>query len=83
MWYVVLCSPIPSFYVDLLTLPYYLGGLGDDASKVETALERHFFLANRWGCVLLLDEADVFLAERSPQDFVRNSLVAGTPPINS
>ncbi|KAE9374968.1 hypothetical protein N431DRAFT_438325 [Stipitochalara longipes BDJ] len=52
------------------------GDLGDDASKVETALERHFFLANRWGCVLLLDEADVFLAERSPQDFVRNSLVA-------
>jgi len=40
------------------------------------ALERHFSLANRWGCILLLDEADVFLAERSPQDFQRNGLVA-------
>lgn len=44
---------------------------------METALQRHFTLASRWGCVLLLDEADVFLAERSPQDFTRNSLVAG------
>jgi hypothetical protein len=60
-----------------------LGDLGDDASKVETALERHFYLANRWGCVLLLDEADIFLAERSPQDFARNSLVAGITPNRS
>lgn len=27
-------------------------------------MERHFKLAHRWGCVLLLDEADVFLAKR-------------------
>lgn len=26
---------------------------------------RHFNLAHRWGCVLLLDEADVFLAKRN------------------
>lgn len=56
--------------------PITCGDLGTDAASVEAALERHFALANRWGCVLLLDEADVFLAERSPQDFVRNSLVA-------
>lgn len=56
--------------------PITCGDLGTDAAAVEAALERHFALANRWGCVLLLDEADVFLAERSPQDFVRNSLVA-------
>ncbi|KAK3299450.1 uncharacterized protein B0H64DRAFT_439821 [Chaetomium fimeti] len=53
-----------------------VGDLGTKAGQVETALERHFALANKWGCVLLLDEADVFLAERSPQDFERNSLVA-------
>ncbi|KAI8157954.1 ATPase family AAA domain-containing protein 3B, partial [Colletotrichum sp. SAR 10_86] len=29
-----------------------------------------------WGCILLLDEADVFLAERTKEDFVRNGLVA-------
>lgn len=53
------------------------GDLGATAEQVEAALERHFSLASRWGCVLLLDEADVFLAERSPQDFKRNSFVAG------
>lgn len=30
----------------------------------------------RPGCILLLDEADVFLAARTPQDFIRNGLVA-------
>ncbi|KAL8376084.1 hypothetical protein RB595_007278 [Gaeumannomyces hyphopodioides] len=51
------------------------GDLGTTAVDVEEALERHFKLASRWGCVLLLDEADVFMAERSPQDFKRNSFV--------
>lgn len=27
-------------------------------------MEKHFTLAHKWGCVLLLDEADVFLAKR-------------------
>jgi hypothetical protein len=48
---------------------------------VEDALERNFALASRWDCVLLLDEADVFLASRSRAvngaDFNRNALVAG------
>ncbi|KAL6858456.1 hypothetical protein J3F83DRAFT_360284 [Trichoderma novae-zelandiae] len=52
------------------------GDLGATASEVEAALERNFSLANRWGCILLLDEADVFLAQRSPKNFVRNGLVA-------
>lgn len=57
-----------------------LGDLGATASEVEAALERNFSLANRWGCILLLDEADVFLAQRSPKNFVRNGLVAGKFP---
>lgn len=52
------------------------GDLGTTASEVETALEKHFSLASRWGCILLLDEADVFLAARTPQDFIRNGLVS-------
>ncbi|RFU80455.1 aaa family atpase [Trichoderma arundinaceum] len=52
------------------------GDLGTTANEVETALERNFSLANRWGCILLLDEADVFLAQRSPKNFIRNGLVA-------
>ena len=33
-------------------------------SEVEANLQRHFELAHKWGCVLLLDEADVFLTRR-------------------
>ena len=47
------------------------------AREIETVLETNFALANRWDCILLLDEADVFLAERSKEDFIRNGLVAG------
>ncbi|KAM0544546.1 hypothetical protein ACHAPJ_011763 [Fusarium lateritium] len=52
------------------------GDLGSNAKDVETALQTNFALANRWGCILLLDEADVFLAERRRDDFNRNGLVA-------
>ncbi|KAL3296891.1 P-loop containing nucleoside triphosphate hydrolase protein [Colletotrichum asianum] len=52
------------------------GDLGTTAKEVEKTLESNFALANRWGCILLLDEADVFLAERTKEDFVRNGLVA-------
>lgn len=40
------------------------GDIGYQPEQVERKLEDLFFLANRWGCVLLLDEADVFLAKR-------------------
>ncbi len=53
------------------------GDLGTTAKEVESALETNFALASRWGCVLLLDEADVFLAQRTKEDFQRNGLVAG------
>ncbi|KAF6836635.1 hypothetical protein CMUS01_05339 [Colletotrichum musicola] len=50
--------------------------LGTTASEVEKALETNFALASMWDCILLLDEADVFLAERTKLDFQRNGLVA-------
>lgn len=40
------------------------GDIGYQPEQVERKLEDLFTLANRWGCVLLLDEADVFLAKR-------------------
>ncbi|KAK5636104.1 hypothetical protein RRF57_011817 [Xylaria bambusicola] len=52
------------------------GDLGTTAKEVEDSLEENFSLASRWNSVLLIDEADVFLAERTKEDFVRNSLVA-------
>jgi hypothetical protein len=55
----------------------HTGDLGADAREVESALQINFALANKWGCILLLDEADVFLAERRRDDFKRNGLVAG------
>ena len=53
------------------------GDLGLTAQSVETALEEKCHLAQIWDCILLLDEADVFLAERTREDIKRNSVVSG------
>lgn len=59
-------------------LPITCGDLGAQvASTVESNLEYFLGLGTRWGCVVLLDEADVFLARRVTGDLKRNSLVSG------
>lgn len=54
--------------------------------EVEDKLKEVFRLAQDWGCIMLLDEADVFLAQRTVTDHQRNALVSGNyiplPPIN-
>lgn len=57
--------------------PITCGDIGTTASAVEETLESYFDLAHKWGCVLLLDEADVYLAKRERGDLERNSLVSG------
>lgn len=52
------------------------GDLGLTASEVESSLTDMFRLAHKWDCVLLLDEADVFLSQRSRFDMKRNALVS-------
>ncbi|KAI1860207.1 hypothetical protein JX265_010131 [Neoarthrinium moseri] len=52
------------------------GDLGLTPSEVETSLINVFRLAHLWDCVLLLDEADVFLTQRSKDDMNRNALVS-------
>ncbi|CUS14986.1 unnamed protein product [Tuber aestivum] len=52
------------------------GDIGAEAKEVEENLEKHFYLAHKWGCVLLLDEADIFLQKRDKADLRRNSLVS-------
>ncbi|ROW02973.1 hypothetical protein VSDG_01791 [Cytospora chrysosperma] len=52
------------------------GDIGYNPDEVESRLEKHFHLAQRWGCVMLLDEADVFLAKRTKEDMQRNALVS-------
>jgi hypothetical protein len=44
---------------------------------METQLSKWFQLAEKWGAVMLIDEADVYLERRQVTDLKRNSLVAG------
>ncbi|PYI01883.1 hypothetical protein BO78DRAFT_401010 [Aspergillus sclerotiicarbonarius CBS 121057] len=57
-------------------LPITCGDLGLDPATVEQSLKEMFRLAELWDCILLLDEADVFLTERIPSDLNRNALVS-------
>jgi hypothetical protein len=60
--------------------PITCGDLGFTPEKVEASLKEIFRLAHLWDCVLLLDEADVFIAQREKTgaDLQRNALVSGT-----
>lgn len=48
----------------------------DTVLEIETNLEKFFDLARKWNCVLLLDEADVFLSARVSGNIKQNSLVS-------
>ncbi|KAL8786278.1 MAG: hypothetical protein Q9213_002873 [Squamulea squamosa] len=56
--------------------PITCGDIGETSKEVEHNLEQNFSLAHRWGCVLLLDEADVFLQARDRENMRRNSVVS-------
>lgn len=60
--------------------PITCGDLGTTPEIVENTLKNIFRYAHLWDCVLLLDEADVFLTQRDRTDVERNALVSGTPP---
>ncbi|GAP90279.1 putative P-loop containing nucleoside triphosphate hydrolase [Rosellinia necatrix] len=57
-------------------LPVTCGDIGENARDVEKNLEQIFTNSHRWGCVLLLDEAEVFLTKRNLQDLARNAMVS-------
>lgn len=57
--------------------PITCGDLGTSATEVENGLYEVFSQAEAWDCVLLLDEADVFLAQRTRTDLDRNAIVSG------
>ncbi|KAI9860340.1 MAG: hypothetical protein M1813_006229 [Trichoglossum hirsutum] len=52
------------------------GDVGTAAEIVEMRLQASFHLGKIWDCVVLLDEADVFLEERDMKDLNRNALVS-------
>lgn len=58
--------------------PITCGDIGTYPRDVEETLSEYFDMAHKWGCVLLLDEADVFLAKREKGgDLQRNGIVSG------
>ena len=52
------------------------GDLGTDPPSLDQALSKISDLAPAWNAIVLIDEADVFLAERSISDVHRNAMVA-------
>ncbi|KAJ7586182.1 hypothetical protein C8J56DRAFT_1165743 [Mycena floridula] len=62
-----------------LKRPLYIAGaseLSTDAASLESRLRDIVDLATKWDAVLLIDEADVFLEQRSLHEIARNSLVS-------
>ena len=63
-----------------LKRPLYIvsgGELGASPDEVEKTLQDILELSKLWKAVILIDEADVFLEERSAHDIVRNNFVSG------
>jgi len=62
-----------------MKVPLYMmsaGDLGLDPSRVEDSLKDILELCSKWQAILLIDEADVFLEERSLHELERNKLVS-------
>ena len=51
--------------------------VGTNEKEIESTLSAWFSLAEIWGAVMLIDEADIYLEIRSTGDLQRNSLVSG------
>ena len=59
--------------------PLYVVGAGDlgtDPSTLDSKLTGILHVAAKWKAVVLIDEADVFLEERSTANLERNAMVA-------
>lgn len=56
------------------------GNLGFTPKEVKNSLKDIFRLAHLWDCILLLDEADIFLSRQELGDLKRNALVSGEHP---
>lgn len=63
---------------ELLQRPLYsvgVGELGTDTSTLENSLRQILDVAQLWNAVVLIDEADIFLEERTEGDILRNAMV--------
>ncbi|RMY66257.1 hypothetical protein D0863_08555 [Hortaea werneckii] len=62
-----------------MKVPLYMmsaGDLGLDPRHVESKLQGVLDMCSRWNALLLLDEADIFLEQRSLHELERNKLVS-------
>jgi len=62
-----------------MKVPLYMmsaGDLGLDPRTVESSLRDILEMCTKWNAILLLDEADVFLEQRSLHELERNKLVS-------
>ena len=64
-------------YTGRALLSLNCGDVGTDEEEMEQRLSKWFKLAEKWGAVILIDEADVYLERRHVSDLKRNSLVSG------
>lgn len=64
---------------EYLNKPLYnvnVGDLGTNPEVMEEILNRIIEYTERWGAILLIDEADIFLEEREYSNVLRNSMVS-------
>ena len=64
---------------ELVQKPLYrvtCGDIGTEPESVEKYLDSVLYIGTMWDCIVLLDEADVFLEERTLADLQRNALVS-------
>ncbi|KAI9371163.1 P-loop containing nucleoside triphosphate hydrolase protein [Aspergillus egyptiacus] len=64
---------------EVMKVPLYTlsaGDLGTNARNVEDALKNILTMIPRWGAIILLDEADVFMEARDTVNLQRNELVS-------
>ncbi|KAH7139865.1 hypothetical protein B0J13DRAFT_505202 [Dactylonectria estremocensis] len=51
--------------------------IGVEPTTIEYNLLKWFKVAEKWGAIMLIDEADIYMEQRQVQDIERNHLVAG------
>lgn len=64
---------------EYLNLPLYrinVGDMGTNSERMESILSDIFKLTERWGAIILIDEVDIFLEERSDFNIVHNAMVS-------
>lgn len=59
------------------------GDLGVSPSSVEQGLGDALHLATIWNAIVLIDESDVFLEQRTANDLQRNGLVSGNMAVHT